>query len=58
MTLTVIEGINSAIGAGTLLAIIVIGFKVSRWSGIVDTRTTNLEGWLKSHIENHPGQSK
>ncbi len=50
--------IEHGIGAATLLAIIVIGFKVSRWSGVVDTRTTNLEGWLKSHIENHPGESK
>ncbi len=49
--------IQNSIEMATLLAIIIIGFKISRWSGIVDNRITNLEGWLKSHIEHHPGES-
>ena len=41
--------------AATFLAVAVMFFKVSRWSGIVDTRVANLEGWMKGHMERHHG---
>jgi len=50
--------IDHGIQAATLVSLCVFIWKMSRWSGIQETRITNLEGWLKSHIEQHPGKSK
>ncbi len=50
--------IDNGIQVATLITMFVFIVKVSRWSGVQETKTANLEGWLKSHIENHPCRSK
>jgi len=47
--------LDNGVGIGTLITLIVLVAKLSRWSGVVDTRITNLEGWLKSHTSDHGG---
>ena len=44
--------------ASTLIALVVLIWKGSRWTGILETKVSNLEGWMKAHIEHHPGPSK
>ncbi len=47
--------IDNGLQVATLITLVILIFKVSRWSGIIETRITNLEGWLSSHTKNHPG---
>ena len=50
--------IDNGVQVATLVTLFVFIAKVSRWTGVVDTRQTNLEGWLKSHVDNHPGKTR
>ena len=50
--------IDNGLQVATLLTMVVILVKGSRWTGIMETKITNLEGWFKSHIANHPGKSE
>ncbi len=49
--------IDNGIQITTLIAMVVLVAKVWRWSGIQETRITNLEGWMQNHIDHHPGKS-
>lgn len=49
--------IDNGVQVATLITVFVLVIKGSRWSGVQETRITNLEGWMKSHIEHHPGKS-
>ena len=48
--------VNNSVQIATLITLVAIGWRMSRWSGVVDTRIDNLEGWLKGHVEHHPGE--
>ncbi len=52
-------GLSQWIGNGLNVATFVIvafgAVKLAKWTGVVETRITNLEGWLGRHVNNHPG---
>ena len=50
--------ITNGVQVATLLTLFVFIFKVSRWAGSMEARVFNLEGWLKSHVERHPGKTR
>lgn len=50
--MTVTEIVQMAANAITVAGVIIMLrwlFTFSRWTGKVDTRLTNLEGWMKAH---------
>ncbi len=43
--------IDNGVQVATLITLIVLVAKASRWSGITDARLKGLEDWMKRHIE-------
>ena len=50
--------LSNGIQVATLVTLVVLVFKISRWAGAMEARVKNIEGWQHEHIIRHPGKTK